>query len=97
MPGEDQFLDRTPDLVARVRALRQAAVKEMNRFTRVSDYEVRRVVARGSRAASVSDETVAPSTIQKRSKKSAKRSAADQTSMEFPPAPVEPGHDGENA
>ena len=44
MQSEDQYLERTPDLVAKVRAMRQAAEKEMNRFTQFSDYDVRRVV-----------------------------------------------------
>ena len=44
MHTEDQYLDRTPDLVAKVRAMREAADREMDRFTRVADYDVRRVV-----------------------------------------------------
>lgn len=46
MLSEDQYLDRTPDLVAKVRKMREAAEKEMNRFTRAADYDVRRVVGR---------------------------------------------------
>ena len=46
MLNEDQYIERTPDLVAKVRAMRVAAEKEMNRFTRVADYDVRRVVGR---------------------------------------------------
>jgi len=42
MLNEDQYMERTPDLVARIRKLREAAEKEMDRFTRVSDYDVRR-------------------------------------------------------
>ena len=44
MLNEDQYMERTPDLVAKVRKMREAAEKEMNRFTRVADYDVRRVV-----------------------------------------------------
>ena len=44
MLNEDQYLERTPDLVAKVRAMRKVAEKEMNRFTRVADYDLRRVV-----------------------------------------------------
>jgi hypothetical protein len=44
MHDDDQYLDRTPDLVARVRAMREVAQKEMDRFTCVSDYDVRCVV-----------------------------------------------------
>jgi hypothetical protein len=49
MQSEDQYLDRTPDLVAKVRAMREAADREMDRFTRVADYDVRRVVGQGRR------------------------------------------------
>ena len=44
MLNEDQYMDRTPDLVSKIRKLREAAGKEMNRFTHVDDYDVRRVV-----------------------------------------------------
>lgn len=97
MHNEDQYVERTPDFVAKVRAMRVAAEKEMNRFTRVDDYDVRRVVGHGSQAAPVSDETVAPSSASKRAKKGVAKSATDQASMEFPPAPAERGDDGEDA
>jgi hypothetical protein len=44
MSSEDQYMERTPDLIAKVRQMREAAEKEMNRFTRLADYDVRRVV-----------------------------------------------------
>ena len=44
MQNEDQYMERTPDLIAKVRQMREAAEKEMNRFTRLADYDVRRVV-----------------------------------------------------
>lgn len=44
MLNEDQYMERTPDLIAKVRQMREAAEKEMNCFTRLADYEVRRVV-----------------------------------------------------
>ena len=44
MMNEDQYMERTPDLIAKVRQMREAAEKEMNRFTRLADYDVRRVV-----------------------------------------------------
>ena len=44
MLSEDQYMERTPDLIAKVRQMREAAEKEMNRFTRLADYDVRRVV-----------------------------------------------------
>lgn len=98
MHTEDSPLDRTPDLVAKIRALREQAEKEMNRFTRVDDYNVRRVVGHGTKAAPVSDETVAPSPAAKRAKKGATKTVTEQASMDFPPAPAEHGvGDGEEA
>ncbi len=46
MHTEDSPLERTPDLVAKIRALRQQAEKEMDRFTNAGDYDVRRVTGR---------------------------------------------------
>jgi hypothetical protein len=96
MHTEDQYMDRTPDLVTKVRAMRVAAEKEMNRFTRVADYDVRRVVGNGAKSALVSDETVAPSPAPKRAKKGTAKPPIDQASMEFPPAPAESDDSGEN-
>ncbi len=97
MPGEDQYLDRTPDLVAKVRALREAAEKEMDRFTRVADYDVRRVVGQGPKVSPVSGETIPPSLPPERPKRSASKASARQASLEFVPAPAERGADGEDA
>lgn len=96
MHTEDSPLDRTPDLVAKIRALREQAEKEMNRFTRVDDYDVRQVVGHGQKAAPISDETAAPSPTVKRTKKGSAKAVAEQVSMEFAPAPAERGvEDGE--
>lgn len=97
MLNEDQYMERTPDLVAKIRVMREAAERQMNRFTRVSDYDVRRVVGQGPQAAPVSDETVAPSPAPKRTKKAAAKSDTSQTSMDFSPVRAERGHDGEGA
>jgi hypothetical protein len=97
MHTEDQYLDRTPDLVAKVRAMREAADKEMDRFSCVADYDVRRVAGHGPKASPVSADTVPPSPPEVRPKRSTSKSAAAQTSMEFAPAPVERGEDGEGA
>jgi hypothetical protein len=90
MQSEDQYLERTPDLVAKVRAMREAAEKEMNRFTRAADYDVRRVVGHGPKASPVSP-------VVKRPKRSAAKSASAQTSIEFAPAPAERCKDSEGA
>jgi hypothetical protein len=87
MQSEDQYAERTPDLVAKVRAMREAAEKEMNRFTSVADYDVRRVVGQKPKASPVSPAGERP-------KKSAPKSATAQTSIEFAPAATERGDDG---
>ena len=97
MQREDQYLDRTPDLVAKVRAMREAADREMDRFTCLADYDVRRVVGQGPKASPVSVETAPPPPAAERPKKSTARSTTIQTSIEFAPAPAERGNDGEDA
>ncbi len=97
MQSEDQYLERTPDLVAKVRAMRQAAEKQMNRFTRVADYDVRRVVGHGPQPAPVSTETITAAPAGERPKKPAAKSASAQASLEFAPAPAERGDGGEGA
>ena len=69
----------------------------MNRFTRVDDYDVRRVVGHGPKPARASSETALPSPASDRPKKSATKSVSAQTSIEFAPAPAERGEDGEGA
>jgi hypothetical protein len=97
MQSDDQYLERTPDLVAKVRAMREAAEKEMNRFTRVADYDARRVVGHGPKSASVSSGTAPAAPANERPKKPAAKSASAQTLLEFAPAPAERGGDGERA
>lgn len=97
MLNEDQYMERTSDLVAKVRKMREAAEKEMNRFTRVADYDVRRVVGQKPKVEPVSVETAEPSPAGARPKKSAAKSASAQSSIEFPPVPAERGADGEDA
>ena len=97
MHSEDQYAERTPDLVAKIRAMREAAEKEMNRFTRVADYDVRRVIGQKPKASPVSLETAPSSPVGARPKKSAAKSLIDQTSIEFAPAPSEHANEEENA
>jgi hypothetical protein len=96
MLTDDQYLERTSDLVAKVRAMREAADREMNRFTCVADYDVRRVVGHAPKAAPASVETAAPSPASERPRKPIAKSATAQTSIEFAPAPAECGAAGEN-
>jgi hypothetical protein len=97
MQSDDQYLERTPDLVAKIRAMREAAEKEMNRFTHMADYDVRRVVGHGPKSAPVSSETAPAAAANERPKKPAEKSASAQTLLEFAPAPAERGDDGEGA
>ncbi len=62
MLNEDQYMERTPDLIAKVRQMREAAEKETNRFTRLADYDVRRVV--GQKPAAVVEPGAAQTVIE---------------------------------
>jgi hypothetical protein len=95
MLNEDQYMERTPDLIAKVRQLREAAEREMNRFTCVTDYDARRVVGHGPKGAPVTGETVSPPHAVERPKKSAAKSSNAQTAIEFTPAPIKCGENGE--
>lgn len=97
MQSEDQYVERTPDLVTKIRAMREAAEREMNRFTRVADYDVRRVIGQKPKASPVSLETAPSSPVGARPKRSAAKSLTDQTSIEFASAAAELGDYGENA
>jgi len=96
MQSEDQYLERTPDLVTKIRAMREVAEKEMNRFMRMADYDVRRVVGQGAKAVPVSGETVSLSPVNDRPRKPAGKSATAQTSIKFAPAPAERADGGED-
>lgn len=97
MLNEDQYMDRTPDLIAKVRQMREAAEKEIDRFTRVANYDVRRVVGLGPKPVPVSEGTVASSPANEWPKRSTAKIAATQTSIDFAPAPVESVDPGESA
>jgi hypothetical protein len=97
MHTEDQYLDRTPDLVAKVRAMREAADREMDRFTCVADYDVRRVVGQGPKASPVSVETVSPSAVERTRRSKSKSATTTQTSMKFAPAPTDRGDSEDDA
>jgi hypothetical protein len=97
MLNEDQYMERTPDLVAKIRKMREAAEKEMNHFTRVADYDVRRVVGQKTETSPVSSETVQPSPTNGRRKRTARTASSTQASIEFSPAPGERGDAEEDA
>lgn len=95
MQNDDQYMEHTPDLVTKIRKMREAAEKEMNRFTHVADYDVRRVVGQKPKSSPVSDETALRTSAVERLKKPAAKSSTDQASIEFAPAPAERGDSGE--
>jgi hypothetical protein len=88
-------MERTPDLVAKIRKLREAAEKEMNKFSRVADYDVRRVVGQKPKTFPVSEETPSTASAGESTKRHVAKAAATQTSIEFSPDPAECGEDGE--
>ncbi|MGC2161508.1 MAG: hypothetical protein WA634_06360 [Silvibacterium sp.] len=94
---DDQYTERTPDLVAKVRKMRKIAEKEMNRFTRVADYDVHRVVGHGPKPVPAADETAAPAPARERPKKFGAKTDVAQISIEFTPAPAEDGDTEEEA
>ena len=95
MLHDDQYLERTPDLVAKIRKLREAAEKEMNRFTCVADYDVRHIIGQKPKASPDSEEKPSPSPSGEHTKKPAAKPAAAQTAMEFPADIAQHGDDGE--
>lgn len=97
MLSEEQYMERTPGLIAEIRKLREAAEKEMNKFTRVADYDVCRVVGQKPKASQVSEEKPSPSPDGDHAKKPAAKSATAQASIEFSPAPSERSDPGEDA
>lgn len=97
MLSEDQYMERTPDLIGKIREMREVAEKEMNKFTRVADYDVCRVVGQKPKASQVSEETPEPPPANERTKKLAAKSATAQASIEFSPAPAVRSDHGEDA
>jgi len=96
MLSEEQYMERTPGLIAEIRKLREAAEKEMNKFTRVADYDVRRVVGQKPKTSQVPEGTPLPPPANERTKKSAAMPTT-QTSIEFLPAPAVRSDHGEDA
>jgi hypothetical protein len=90
MHTEDSPLERTPDLIAKIRALRERAEKDMDRFTNVADYDVRRVTGKKPKP-----ETDAPPPDTGKKKRGKK---ADQASINFSMPPAQDSStDGEEA
>jgi cell division GTPase FtsZ len=95
MQIDDSPLDRTPDLIAKIRKLREVAEKEMNRFTSVADYDMRRVVGQKPKTEMPAEISTSAASAGTRAKKKTAKASDDQTAIEFSPAPLEQGDDGE--
>ena len=74
MHTEDSPIERTPDLVAKIRALRQQAEREMDRFTDAGDYDVRRVTGRKPKAEA---DVLSPDTGKKKHGKKTEQASID--------------------
>ena len=96
MQIEDSPLDRTPDLVAKVRKLREQAEIEMNQFTSADDYDVRRVIGKKPKTETQPGVTEPAAPAGGGAKKKRARQVEDQTAMNFPPALPEHGEAGED-
>jgi len=92
---DDSPLDRTPDLVAKVRKLREQAEKEMNQFTHADDYDVRCVVVQKPKAAPQPEEAEPAAPAGGGAKRKRARSSEDQAMIEFSPAPLEQDEEGD--
>ena len=92
MLSEDQYMERTPDLIAKVRTMRKTAEKEMARFTRLADYDVRRIV--GQKPSGTIEAIPSPPADNPPKRKTAKANAT-QTAIEFSPDVVEHDDDTE--
>ena len=90
MHTDDSPIERTPDLVAKIRALRQQAEKEMDCFTGADDYDVRRVVGRKPKTES---SATPPQAGKKR-----RDTKSEQASIDFAPSdPQTSANDGGEA
>lgn len=94
MLSEEQYMERTPGLIAEIRKLREAAEKEMNKFTRVADYDVCRVV--GQKPSGVG-EAVPPSSADDPPKRKTVKLTTTQTAIEFSSDLAKHDDDGEDA
>lgn len=88
MLSEDQFMERTPDLVAKIRKMREAALREMDKFTRVADYDVRHVVGQKPKELLSANQVAAKHPAVQKPAKVSVRPASNQAALEFPPAPI---------
>ena len=88
---DSPYDDRSPDLIARIRKMREAAERRMNAFGKIADYDVRRVEGQKSQASQQSAEFT-DATPQQSAKEeklaSLKKQKTPQAVLEFPLPPV---------
>jgi hypothetical protein len=94
MQTDDPF-ERAPDLVSNIRILREAAEREMNKFTNVADYDVRRVVGQKPKAQRKEGAAPPSTPANGRAKRKPARPSSNQAVIEFSPAPVQSGNQEE--
>lgn len=94
MQTDDPF-EHTPDLVSNIRLLREAAEKEMDKFTNVADYDVRRVIGQKPKAERREGATPPSTSAKGRAKKKPARPSSNQAVIEFSSAPVQSGNQEE--
>ena len=88
---DSPYDDRSPDLIARVRKMREAAERRMNAFGKIADYDVRRVVCHKSQSSQQTAEVTAttPQQSAKEEKQAtSKKQKTPQAVLEFPLPPV---------
>lgn len=88
MLSEDQYMERTPDLIGKIRKLREAAEKEMNKFTKRADYDVSRVVGQKSKAPSDKYGNTMPNETGGKSPKAPAPPIVSQPAIPFPSSPL---------
>ena len=88
---DSPYDDRSPDVIARVRKMREVAERRMNAFGRIADYDVRSVVCHKSQVSQQPAEATAttPQQSAKEEKQAtSKNQKTPQAVLEFPLPPV---------
>jgi len=94
---EESLIERTPDLVTKIRALREQAEKQMNQFTCTDDYDVRRVTGKKPKVDSTEASAPATSMPTPAATKRKRGKSTEQAPIDFAQTPVETDAEGEEA
>ena len=97
MLNDDQYMERTPDIAGKIRKMRETAEKEMNRFTRVADYDLRHVVGQKRKAVPDAGKSAVPARADKAASKIPAPARARQSAIEFPSSSLAHDADQEGA